>query len=348
MHEQDYLLENIVIIFDKEAENFTETFSFLYITEPDRQDGNWEKSKERTYIQWETYTTLKKLYKKIENSPSDKKTFIAILMNEIIDCEEVYRQRERSHRYHNAASLAFYFLLNIGKYEEIIYSLHALKEKDLVSLEGFFIDILYFMNFEPTKFNVPVLNALANLNFATAGTVREQFLSKVKDIKYSKLKDDLNGINEELNIDKEKAIEIISKYGFSQNLEIFLLEIDNVSQYADWQTGSSALIGNLRSFFEELIKNMAEKIKDKTHEDYPIFPDNPDIKEMGKLRHYLKIHLDLSEKDNKLITSYIDILIKEGAHSFLSERKYFDMTKNIGIEIAYFLLSKYEEFLDKN
>ena len=82
----------------------------------------------------------------------------------------------------------------------------------------------------------------------------------------------------------------------------------------------------------------------KTGEDYP---KNQTKGSIGIKRQYIKKHLHLSNDDNKLIDSYVNILHGEGGHAFTSEKLYFSLTKNIGIELAYFLVSKLEKFLDE-
>jgi len=64
---------------------------------------------------------------------------------------------------------------------------------------------------------------------------------------------------------------------------------------------------------------------------------------MGRIRKYLKIKLELSDKDNSFINKYIDILHSKGGHSFVSNKNYFRLAKNIGIEIVLLILSKYKE-----
>jgi len=136
---------------------------------------------------------------------------------------------------------------------------------------------------------------------------------------------------------------IISKYGFPPDMEILLLEIDELPE-SNLQSINSGMIGNLRSFFEALVKNIAEKIYNITGEEYPCIKGK---QEMGNKREYIKKWLALSDKDDKLINAYVDILQKEGGHALISEKRYFIMSKNIGIEIAYFLLSTYEENFEK-
>ena len=266
---------------------------------------------------------------------------------------------------HSNASLAFYFLLKIGSNNAIIRALQT-KTKESVYLdsfkdsdsgellefevygcrndvEGLFTDILVFMHVEPTHFDELLLDKLAeiiNYNYSVPLKIKEKFEDKIVELKYNRLKAELEPSNEEINIHKEQVIRIISKYGFSPEMEEFLLEIDELPDLSNWKSVNSGMIGNLRSFFETLVKSIAEKIFTKTRIEYP---KNPSKGELGNKRDYLRNNLKLSEKDDKLITSYVDILNKEGGHAFISEKRYFAMTKNIGIEIAYFLLSVYEE-----
>lgn len=163
-------------------------------------------------------------------------------------------------------------------------------------------------------------------------------------MRYNRLKTQLETFNEELNIHKEQVIGIISKYGFPPAMEKFLLEIDELPELSNWQSVNSGMIGNLRSFFEALIKNIAKKIFAKTREECP---KDSGKSELGNKRAYIKKHLILSDNDDKLITSFVNILHQEGGHAFTSEKRYFVMTKNIGIEIAYFLLSAYEDKFEK-
>lgn len=358
MFGQEYLTRNIDIIFDIEINCFTTDYSFRYIEDKSGQEDlmrkggtriNFNLSTGDNYsLQWDAYSTLKQLYSKIEKSSSDRETFLQIIKEKLLTCEEITKFDGDHFRNHNAASLAFYFLLKIGKQDEIISLLKTMQERSSVHPTGLFEDIFLFIYIEPEIFNESLLDALGDLNDklpSSHDSVNKGVKDNITTFKYFKLKQSLIEVNEELNIDKERAIDIIEKYSFPQNMVTFLLEIDKISPFAEWQTVSSGMIGNIRFFFETLIKNLAAGIKNKTLEDYPADPNKG---EMGNKRAYIKTHLKLSDKDDKLISSFVEILHKEGGHTFISEKKYFIMTKNIGIEIAYFLLSKYEEFLSES
>jgi hypothetical protein len=55
--------------------------------------------------------------------------------------------------------------------------------------------------------------------------------------------------------------------------------------------------------------------------------------------------LELTNKDNRLIDAYVEILNPEGGHACISQEKYFRLTKNIGIEIAFFLYQRMKKSL---
>ena len=199
------------------------------------------------------------------------------------------------------------------------------------------------MHLEPIDFNEPLLDFLSRTAFncfPISLDFREKFIDEILLLKYNRLKNHLEAFNEELNIHKEQVIEIISKYGFPPEMEKFLLEIDKLPELSNWQSVNSGMIANLRSFFEALVKSIAEKIFFKTGKEYP---KTPGKKEMGIKREYIKENLKLSKRDDELIDSFVNILHQEGGHAFTSEKRYFVMAKNIGIEITYFLLLTYEE-----
>jgi hypothetical protein len=159
---------------------------------------------------------------------------------------------------------------------------------------------------------------------------------KLADVGYEEIKKSISGVNIEINRDKEKLISIFSNNNFDQKYEHLLQEID---KYINTNSTiiTSGMVGNMRSFMEDLVIDLARKIAANNNEQ---IPENTDKGPMGNIRDYLKIKLELSDKDNQLINKYIDVLHSEGGHSFTSNVEYFRLAKNIGIEIGLFLLSK--------
>jgi hypothetical protein len=355
MFNSKYIKENINIIFDREQNNLEKGEPFYYIeTRPSESDPskplyktlgrspliNFELKPEDNFrLEWGAYTTLKKLYDKIENDPKARKVFIDIIKEKLLNGSIIVVGGE----FHDYSSLAFYLLMKLGKNNENIETLKNIYK----TRQGLFEAILKFIHLEPAYFDDNTLSSLMEINSQNiyfAGSFRDEFEEKINSVRYWKLQNELAGINEELNIDKERLIEKIAKYGFPQEMESFLLEIDKIHGLSDWESINSGMINNMRSFFEMLIKNIAKKIKLETGYEYPKDSDRGDL---GNLRLYIKTNLELASHDDKLIDSFVNILHKEGGHAFLSRKKYFLLTKNIGIEIAYFLLSKLEDFFEK-
>lgn len=365
MFDSKYIEGSINIIFDIEKSNLNKNKSFYYIkTSPPESDLskpliktvvssppiNFQLKPEDNFrLEWGAYTTLKKLYNKIENDPKARKIFIDLVKEKLLNGSTIVVGREFP-EFHDCSSLAFYFLMKLGKNNENIETLKNIygKKKYDQSRQGLFESVLKFIHLEPAYFDDDTLTSLKEFNsqntYFLGSSIRDEFEEKINSVRYKKLQNELVGINEELNIDKERVIEKIAKYGFPQEMESFLLEVDKIHELSNWKSINSGMISNLRSFFEMLIENIAEEIKSKTGDEYP---KNVDRGKLGNLRQYIKTHLKLSSRDDKLIDSFINILQKEGGHAFLSEKKYFLLTKNIGIEIAYFLLSKLEDFVVK-
>jgi hypothetical protein len=328
-------------------------------------------------LEWDTYTYLKKLYNKVENLPDCRKMFLSFLEQKLsslgaIDVS-IYVDTPQmiftTSELHSSTSLAFYFLLKIGSRDAIIRALQTKMKNNVYldsyedsdsgefidyeayncrdDIEGLFRDVLVFMHLEPTYFDELLLEQLteiASCYYPVSLNIKEKLEDKILALKYNRLQTELEPSNEEINIHKEQVIGIISKYGFPQDMEKLLLEIDELPEH-NLKSINSGMIGNLRSFFEALVRNIAEKILTKTGKEYP---KDPSKGEMGNKRFYIKEHLELSPEDGKLIDSVVKILHKKGGHAFISEKRYFIISKNIGIEIAYFLLSVYEEKYEKN
>lgn len=373
MYDETYIQESINTIFNVECDELNQNNSFHYIekfhkpksgsspSEPvihTRVVGVIRKNKKDLdldstddfYLEWGTYKILKQLYNKIEKHPTNRQLFIELIKEKLLNGQYIIHEKRDFtstkplyFEQHDISSLAFYFLLKIGKSKDIIEIIDKTGKNDF---EGLFHDIHIFMHNEPLHFNEELLNALEKFNsnndYSIEPEFKEQFNRKINSIKYHNLKNGLIGINEEINIYKEKIIEIVSYFGFPSEMETLLLQIDEIYELPDSEPINSGMIGNLRSFFEKLTDNIAEQIKSKTGEKYP----NTLETKIGNQRLYIKKHLNLSDREDEFIDSFIILLHIEGGHALVSEKKYFLMTKNIGITMAYFLLSKLTDFID--
>jgi len=366
MFDSKYLQEKLDIIFNVERNSIMQNKSFHYIEKDEFSTSDPSKpfikspaieplmdlqlrKSDSFYLQWPTYVTLKKLYNKIEVYPQSREIFINILKEKLLNGESTSFSNGE---FRDDASLAFYFLMKIGKNDqnlEILKLRNKKKRKYPQHRVGLFEDIFTFMHLEPEYFDDGTLSTLKEINslrtyFPGRQIPNYVFDQKINELRYNKLDNELRGINEELNFDKERVIEIISKHNFPPQMQEFLLQIDTIPESSEWDSINSGMIGNLRSFYEELIRNIAKSIKKKVGDD---FPKDANKGEIGNKRQYIKEHLELSADDDKFISSFVKILHKEGGHAFLSEKKYYRLTKNIGIEIAYFLMSKLDDFLEE-
>ncbi len=170
---------------------------------------------------------------------------------------------------------------------------------------------------------------------------KREIIAQLIDQRYELTKKNIKGINIEINRDKQTVAEKIRKYEFD---EAYVTLLDEIDQYLNINTTnivSAAMIGNLRSFFEKLFTDVANKICSYKKETLPKRIEGEG--EMGRVRRYIRTELELSDSDHSLITKYIELLNAEGGHSFTSTKEYFRLAKNIGVEIALFILTKYEK-----
>ena len=90
----------------------------------------------------------------------------------------------------------------------------------------------------------------------------------------------------------------------------------------------------------EFIIDLAERISTIEKEE---IPTDPTMQKIGNARHYIKKKLFLSVEDHAFSNSFRKVLHSEGGHAFTSNKYYFRLTRNIGIEIALLLISKFED-----
>lgn len=122
-----------------------------------------------------------------------------------------------------------------------------------------------------------------------------------------------------------------------------LNEIDKYINTENSDVLNAGMIGNLRVFMNDIMIDIAEKIARDKNETIPKLADS----KIGNSRLYLKKELQLSDNDHSFINSFINILHGEGGHSFLANKEYFRLARNIAIEIALLTLTKYERMPKK-
>jgi len=333
------LTQQINLIFDREK--------ILLKT----KGKTWNINKNGDSIIYEHSDTLINLYTNLQDDKL-KEVFLDIFSDKFTDeKEEVYitqidRNEYKIDSFSSSGALIFFTLLQLG-FKDILKDLIINRTNICVNYSSTNVTLSCFLyDLLSTKKNYYDFELLTSLLYFSKnqinkyGTSYYKIISELQlnfaNVGYEEIKKSISGVNIEINRDKDKLITIFSNNNFDEKYERLLQEID---EYINTNSTiiTSGMIGNMRSFMEGLVTDLARKIAANNNEQ---IPENTDKGHLGNIRDYLKTKLELSDKDNQLINKYIDVLHSEGGHSFTSNVEYFRLAKNIGIEIGLFLLTK--------
>jgi hypothetical protein len=339
--DEKILSTQINLIFDREKILLkTKGKTWSIQTENDTQSIIYEHS-----------DTLVNIYAGLQDVDK-KETFITHLLyyffneKDEVNTFQINQDEYEITSFNSIAALVFFTMLQLGFNDKISSSIKSLADNRMKNFETNVTLVIFLHDIVSAKieyFDIDMVSSL--LYFAKNqrnhfGQSYDDLLNELQlnlaNIGYEKIKESISKVNIEINRDKEKLITFFSNNNFDYKYEILLKEID---EYINTNSTivTSGMIGNMRSFMEDLITDLARKIAANSNEQ---IPENENMGSMGNNRSYLKSKLELSEKDNQLINKYIDVLHAEGGHSFTANVEYFRLAKNIGIEIGLFLLSK--------
>jgi len=346
--EKEKLLDYMNIIFSNEnniLSSFKNTWNFY------KQDNVMK-------IKYDHSSTLVDIYSNIQSDTESIQTFLEAIEYQIRTVHDKFVTKEepgslgfypstrKIAHVTSSIPLCFYTLIQIGKKEMAFYLLEEkLNIENSLHLALFLVnsykyDINFFNISEARKFIELFSNHLTNENGEEIELIKN-LIALISEKAFLQITSEIKGVNIEINRDKESVKNFLVEFGFTDNYILLINEIDKYTLSND-KLLSSGMIGNLRSFMEGFIKDLSRKIASKCKEEIPI---NKELGEMGNIRKYLMIKLELTEKDNSFINKYIDILHAEGGHSFVSNSEYFRLSKNIGIEIVLLLLFKYKKLI---
>ena len=103
-------------------------------------------------------------------------------------------------------------------------------------------------------------------------------------------------------------------------------------------------IGFIRSFFDDLIIDLAKKVSQKRKEE---IPKNKDPKvsdsEFTKCKNYLERVEIISDKENRLIGSFNSFLSSEGAHKRQSDKECYRLSTTMAVELALLVLVRVDD-----
>jgi hypothetical protein len=327
----DELKENIEIVFAKAESDQKDGSSFFY-------RGSHKDEEHFTYPNSEP---LIDIFAKIKDNALLKAYFINILKTAIISTPEtvyyIYKQNLIIPFYISPTPLCFYALLKVGYADEATECLNKRSSYTSYEIYRLLNEIIDWGYFDDNNFK-KILIKIRTDNFVDLNQTRKNLEKQIVNARFERLKKKIRIVNVEINQDQKLVTEKISSLGLNPNYNELLSCIERYILSENPKPVNAGMINNLRTFMADLLKEIATKVAEIEHEVIPKERDS----EMGNIRNYLTTKLGFSSKDDKFIDSFINILHAEGGHSFVSEQEYFRLARNIAIEIALFILSKYE------
>lgn len=337
----DSLKVQLDVVFNKEEsdqKNEIETWSLIK-----DHKGNFN-------LDYPHSNTLIDIFSNIQNNEKNKKFFIQYLIQNLSNkSDNEFSSDAYTYVYYGNSHLSFFTLLRLGYVDK---ALEALTRRTVSYPVYIYTYTLYdiLIDLIKAKYNFFNLEQLLLLRKTLGGLngktdTKDTCINHLDTMGYENLKLEIKGINLEINQDKKELINKINYLNFDEKYEELLRDIDNYIHGDTPRIVSSGMISNLRAFLELLVKDLSKRISKESNEE---IPKDPNIGEMGNIWKYLKPKLELSDNDKEFIKSFIAILHKEGGHAFISEKEYFRLSRNIAIEIALFLISKYEKLKNEN
>ena len=306
-----------------------------------------EPMPEKAHFECETVETLKKIFYSIENNTSLKSEFIKFLKNKIENEKPVFD----SGTMWDLSDLAFMTLTYLNEIDAGMDSLFIRSKKGIntfgyIAFLQRFIHNNYHLLSEKQHKRIRKFVTETNFSSGWPYDVTQEIKTMIDKVLFDNLNKSLEGINFEINQDQQKVKEKIQYFGLDKDIVKALNQIDEFIYSDTSNVISAGMIGNFREMHAILIKGINTKIKEKTKEDMRKAKQGES--EMKPQREYLLKQLKLSSSEDDFIDSFINLLHQEGGHSFMSEKEYFRLARNIFIEEAYFLLTKLEKLYKEN
>lgn len=317
------LEENLQIVFDKE--------------EIDRKKGDSCFYYKRTMSREISYPNAELLIEMFSTLTNDtvKAYFIEYLRKGVSDSNETPHVLDHVLVFISRSALCFYTLVQLDYTNDAINALN--KRSGTCCILSHLLSMMLENDFFDSKQLTEILKIINAKPFSQN---KDGLKSNIIQARFDMLKKQIRKTNVEINQDKKTVTEKIFILGLSPKYNELLSSIDSFILTDTSKIVNSGMISNLRAFMADLLKDVATRIAQKEHVEIPKIEKRS---EMGNIRCFLKGKLELSDADDKFIDSFIDILHHEGGHAFMSDKEYFRLSRNIAIEIAYFMLSKYEK-----
>ena len=322
------LMNNVEITFEKELSDLNSRVATFRTVTKDTEE----------FFEYPNAQTLIDLFSMVQSDRKLKLFFLDFMKKQIINSDEASVIGPKFSRvsFLGVSQLCFYTLLKLGFVQEAIDSLIERRQ----GCEGIYF-LFYLLTLNDYFSLVQLKEILAKIRKHSLPSAYASYLDKkIVNSRYEILTTQTKKINIEINQDKKTVSEKILQFDFDKSYIELLDGIDDFINTPTLKIVNAGMISNLRTFMANLFKEVANRIAKQKGEKIPIIKG---CAEMGNIRNFLKINLGLSDKDEKFMDSFVDILHSEGGHSFMSEKEYFRLARNIAIEIALFILTKYEK-----
>ena len=307
-------------------------------------------------LQSQNYNLLRALFDRITND-EDRKVFID--------------QIEKASRDHPAATLAFLFLIKQRGVDSALQFLHV---GNIVSRAYFgthppmlCLEMLEkYIRFEHNSLTEEDLNKIAKrINYIRMypeydithqggiGEVRTPKpnafeISKTKDIarnigcaidkiRHMRLsKDLLEGVNLEINQDRNTVKHYLEQFGFPSDLIENIRNVEEAYQSAQSGFDYKTCADHLRSFILGLTKEIADKVAQH----------DGDTRQKKPAKYLHDKDFFYSTQESDLFQSFIRYLSSDSVHQLRSDREVARIGKNVAIEFALLLSQRLEKYLE--
>jgi hypothetical protein len=145
----------------------------------------------------------------------------------------------------------------------------------------------------------------------------------------------LEGLNVEINQDKEVVQSYLRALGFTETLAQSLDEAERLYQEGGGEFSLKASMGHLRSFLENLHEDAFPVLHAKYGGTLP--------KGWGVGLAYLRHHQVFSGSEEKFVAGLYTLISDQAVHPLVAEREYARLFRNVVIEYALLFLRKLEK-----
>lgn len=301
-----------------------------------KNNKTWNFDASQRMLVYQNADLLLNWYKNLsEASPELKKDILNLIKDHVLEEENVNNGIPRS-----TSQLFFYALIKLNLIDEALDILF--KRNEYYRYSNLILHLIgdgieEFSRYLDKKQIVKLQRSINGMRVCSNyKLLHSNVNNKLINLRFRFLEKSINKINIEINRDKAQLIKLISDWGFDEKYNELLEGIDKYILSED-KLVNSGMIGNLRDFMSDFIVDIATKASRHNKEE---IPHEEKRSKVGDSRIYLRDKLNLSDEEHGFINYFVKILHDEGGHSFLSNKEYFRLTRNIAIEICLFLMSK--------